>query len=145
MTDKGYFSGCEILACYEDGITTTLSRPETSGNRSKCMYVKADFAYDADADVYRCSRCKTLTYRYTTEEAGLVVRRFWTNVCQTCRGKARDTTGKERLIRVCEPQLPNGASMVSRFPRGTRPRRRGRFVFTALAIVIGPMADKDSP
>jgi hypothetical protein len=62
VADKGYFSGREILACHEDGITTSLPRPETSGNRSKGMYVKADFAYDADADVYRCPAGETLTY-----------------------------------------------------------------------------------
>ncbi|WP_254604372.1 integrase core domain-containing protein [Leisingera sp. ANG59] len=50
VADKGYFSGREIPACHEAGITTTLPRPETSGNRKKGMYVKADFAYDADAD-----------------------------------------------------------------------------------------------
>ena len=98
VADKGYFSGREILACHEEGITTTLPRPETSGNRKKGMYVKADFAYDAEADVYRCPVGETLTYRYTTEEAGLVVRRYWTNVCQTCPLKARCTTGKERRI-----------------------------------------------
>jgi len=98
VADKGYFSGREILACHEEGITTTLPRPETSGNRKKGMYVKADFAYDADADVYRCPAGETLTSRYTTEEGGLVVRRYWTNVCQTCTVKARCTTGKERRI-----------------------------------------------
>ncbi|MEW9922377.1 IS1182 family transposase [Marimonas sp. MJW-29] len=98
VADKGYFSGREILACHEDGITTTLPRPETSGNRKKDMYVKADFAYDADADVYRCPAGETLAYRYTTEEAGLVLRRYWASVCQTCPVKARCTTGKERRI-----------------------------------------------
>jgi hypothetical protein len=98
LADKGYFSGREILACHKEGITATLPRPETSGNRKKDMYVKADFAYDADADVYRCPAGETLTYRYTTEEKGLVVRRYWANVCQTCPVKARCTTGKERRI-----------------------------------------------
>ena len=98
VADKGYFSGREILACHRQGITTTLPRPETSGNRKKGMYVKADFAYDADADVYRCPAGETLTYRYTTEEAGLVVRRYWASVCQTCPLKVRCTTGKERRI-----------------------------------------------
>ena len=98
VADKGYFSGREILACHEDGITTTLPRPETSGNRKKDMYVKADFAYEADADVYRCPAGQTLTYRYTTEEKGLMVRRYWASVCQTCPLKARCTTGKQRRI-----------------------------------------------
>jgi hypothetical protein len=98
VADKGYFSGREILACHQDGITTTLPRPETSGNRKKDMYVKADFAYEADADVYRCPAGETLTYRYTTEEKGLVVRRYWASVCQTCPLKSRCTTGKQRRI-----------------------------------------------
>ena len=98
VADKGYFSGREILACHEEGITTTLPRPETSGNRKKGMYVKADFAYDADEDIYRCPAGETLTYRYTTEEKGLMVRRYWASVCQTCPVRARCTTGKERRI-----------------------------------------------
>lgn len=71
VADKGYFSGREILACHKDGITATLPRPETSGNRKKGMYVKADFAYDADTDICRCPAGETLTYRCTTEEGGL--------------------------------------------------------------------------
>jgi len=98
VADKGYFSGREILACYEDGITTTLPRPETSGNRKKGRYVKADFAYDAGADVYRCPTDETLTYRYTTQEGGLTIRRYWTNACLNCPVKSRCTTGRERRI-----------------------------------------------
>ncbi len=98
VADKGYFSGREILACHEDGVTATLPRPDTSGNRKKSMYVKADFAYEANVDVYRCPAGEALTYRYTTEEGGLVVRRYWTKACQTCPKKARCTTGQERRI-----------------------------------------------
>ena len=47
IADKGYFSGAEILACHQAGIIATVPRPETSGNRKKGMFVKADFAYDA--------------------------------------------------------------------------------------------------
>uniref|UniRef100_UPI002626E08A transposase n=1 Tax=uncultured Jannaschia sp. TaxID=293347 RepID=UPI002626E08A len=46
IADKGYFSSAEILACDQAGVTATVPRPETSGNRSKGMFVKADFAYD---------------------------------------------------------------------------------------------------
>jgi transposase len=98
IADKGYFSGREILACHDAGITTTVPRPETSGNRVKGMYVKADFAYDAADDVYRCPAGEELTYRYTREENGLQMRRYWTNECQDCPVKSRCTTGKERRI-----------------------------------------------
>jgi hypothetical protein len=74
LADKGYFSGVEIAACDKAGITVTLPRPETSGNRKKGMYEKADFKYDADRDVYICPAGDTLTYRYTREEDGLLVK-----------------------------------------------------------------------
>ncbi len=35
LADKGYFSWREILARDEAGITTTVPRPEASGNRIK--------------------------------------------------------------------------------------------------------------
>ncbi|MCE8421650.1 IS5/IS1182 family transposase, partial [Rhodovulum sulfidophilum] len=82
IADKGYFSGSQILACHQAGITTTMPRPETSGNRRKGMYVKADFAYDTARDVYVCPAGEELTYRYTREEDGLRVGRYWTNECQ---------------------------------------------------------------
>ena len=61
LADKGYFSGVEIAACDKAGITVTMPRPETSGNRSKGMYVKADFKYDAERDVYICPTENELT------------------------------------------------------------------------------------
>lgn len=41
LADKGYFSGGEILACHEQGITATVPRPDTSGSRVHGRYVKA--------------------------------------------------------------------------------------------------------
>jgi hypothetical protein len=98
IADKGYFSGSQILACDQAGITTTVPRPETSGNRGKGMYVKADFAYDPARDVYVCPAGEELTYRYTREEDGLRIGRYWTNECQHCLLRHRCTTGKERRI-----------------------------------------------
>ena len=98
IADKGYFSGTEILACHEAGIITTVPRPETSGNRSKGMFVKADFHYEPERDVYRCPAGNALTYRYTREEDGLQLRRYWINDCQYCPLQRRCTTGKERRI-----------------------------------------------
>lgn len=98
VADRGYFSSIEMLACDEAGITPTVPRPETSGNRKKGMFVKADFFYDAATDTYTCPAGRTLTYRYTREENGLMHRRYWQNDCQFCRLRTRCTTGKERRI-----------------------------------------------
>ena len=73
LADRGYCSGRQILTCHEAGITTTIPRPETSGNRAKGLYVKAGFACEASADMYRCLAGEALTCRQTTEEDGLEV------------------------------------------------------------------------
>ena len=53
------------------------------------MYVKADFKYEPDRDVDICPTADALTYRYTREEDGLLVKRYWTKECQICPVKSR--------------------------------------------------------
>jgi transposase len=98
VADRGYFSGEEILACDMAGITVTLPKPLTSGNKLKGRFVKPDFRYVPQEDVYLCPAGERLAYHYTNEEEGLELRRYWTNACQACGMKARCTTGKERRI-----------------------------------------------
>jgi transposase len=98
VADRGYFSGEEILACDKAGITATLPKPMTSGAKSKGRFGKQDFVYLSDEDVYRCPAGEKLTYRYTNEENGQKLRRYWTNVCSHCNLKDSCTTGKERRI-----------------------------------------------
>lgn len=98
LADKGYFSALEILACHKAGITATVPRSDTSGARSKGHFVKADFAYDHDADVYRCPAGQALTHRTTTEQQSLQMRRYWTNACKDCALKSHCTTGQERRV-----------------------------------------------
>jgi transposase len=98
VADRGYFSSEEILACEEASITVTLPKPQTSGNKAKGRFVKQDFRYVAQEDVYICPASERLTYRYTNEEDGLVLRRYWTNACLSCAIKHRCTTGRERRI-----------------------------------------------
>ena len=98
VADRGYFSGPEILACDKAGITVTLPKPMTSGNRAKGRFVKADFRYLADDDVYICPAGERLKYYYTNEEKGLKLRRYWTNACKTCAIKHRCTTSVLRRI-----------------------------------------------
>jgi len=98
VADRGYFSAEQILECAEADVTPTLPKPQTSSNRKKGMFVKPDFRYVADADAYICPAGETLTWRYATEEKGLVVSRYWTNVCGTCPLKDKCTTGPQRRI-----------------------------------------------
>jgi hypothetical protein len=43
-----------------------------------------------------------LTYRYTNEEDGKVLRNYWTTVCSACPLKEKCTTGKERRVKRWE-------------------------------------------
>jgi transposase len=98
VADRGYFDSEEILACENAGITVTLPKPMTSNSKAQGRFGKQDFRYLAEEDVYICPAGEKLAYRYTTEENGLVLRRYWTNACQSCAVKQSCTTGKERRI-----------------------------------------------
>jgi len=98
VADRGYFKSDEIFACEEAGITVTLPKPLTSGAKAKGRFGKQDFVYSASEDVYRCPAAERLTYRYTNEEDGKTMRRYWTTACVTCPLKPQCTTGPERRI-----------------------------------------------
>jgi transposase len=98
VADRGYFDSKEILACELADITVTLPKPQTSGSRAKGRFVKADFRYVAEEDVYICPAGERLIYRFTGEEKGLIKHRYWTSACQSCAIKDLCTSGKERRI-----------------------------------------------
>jgi transposase len=98
VADRGYFNGEEIKACEEAGVTVTLPKPMTSSSKAEGRFGKQDFRYVAAENVYICPAGEKLAYRYTTEENGLVLRRYATNACQSCAIKRSCTTGKGRRV-----------------------------------------------
>jgi len=98
VADRGYFNSQEILACEEAGITVTLPKPLTSSAKKQGRFSKQDFRYLADRDVYLCPAGERLSYRFTREEAGLALRRYWTNACKSCPLKERCTPSPERRV-----------------------------------------------
>src|SRR6202158_3310660 len=125
VADRGYYSGEEILACHQAGITVTLPKPITSGIEAKGRFGKQDFVYLSEEDVYRCPAGEKLSYHYTNEENGLVLRRYWTNACQSCGIKRRCTTGKERRITRWEHEhvLEAVQKRLDKNPQAMRQRR----------------------
>src|SRR6266404_2108275 len=126
VADRGYYSGEEILACEEAGITVYLPKPMTSGINAKGRFGKQDFVYVAADDIYRCPAGEQLTYRYTNEENGKILRRYWTTACQACALKAQCTTGKERRISRWEHEavLEAVQARLDRNPDKMRVRRQ---------------------
>ena len=102
VADRGYFSGEEILACDQAGITVTLPKPITSGAKAKGRFGKQDFVYLPEEDVYRCPAGERLKYYYTNVENGLRLRNYWTNACRTCALKSQCTITVIRRIKRWE-------------------------------------------
>lgn len=125
VADRGYFTSTEILACVEAGITVTLPKPMTSGSRSKGRFVKQDFRYVDDEDVYICPAGERPKYYYTNEEKGLTLRRYWFNACQACAIKDKCTTGKQRRITRWEHEhlLEDVQRRLDENPQAMRTRR----------------------
>jgi hypothetical protein len=125
VADRGYFSGEEILACEEADVTVTLPKPMTSSNRSRGRFVKADFRYLPDEDVYICPAGERLKYYFTNQEKGLTLRRYWTNACRACAIKQRCTTGVQRRITRWEhePLLEAVQRRLDENPQAMRRRR----------------------
>ena len=98
VADRGYYNSPEILACKEANITVTLPKRQTTNNKKRGRFVKADFRYVADEDHYICPAGERLKYYYTNQEKGLTLRRYWTNACQKCALKDQCTTGAQRRI-----------------------------------------------
>ena len=61
IADRGYFSGEEILACQNAGITVTLPKPMTSNSKAEGRFGKQDFRYIPYEDVYICPAGERLT------------------------------------------------------------------------------------
>ena len=47
LADRGYFSGAEILACEQAGVTPYVPRPLTSSAKAEGRFGKQDFVYVA--------------------------------------------------------------------------------------------------
>jgi hypothetical protein len=98
IADRGYFNSPEIKACSDAGIKAYVPKPMTSNAKAEGRFSKADFVYIARDDEYQCPAGQRAIYRYTREEGGLQIRRYWTSACPECPMKARCTTADYRRI-----------------------------------------------
>ena len=101
VADRGYFNGEEIKTCVDAGVTVTSPKPMTSWAKAEGRFGKEDFVYLAEGNVYRCPAGEKLTYRFTSEEHGLELHRYWTNACRNCSLKSRCTPSPQRRVKAC--------------------------------------------
>lgn len=105
VADRGYYTSQEIKACEDEGITTYLPKPQTSGNMAKGFFGKRDFIYKAKDDEYECPAGERLIYRFTRTESGKVIKRYWSSACPSCPIKSRCTTGSYRRVSRWEHEV----------------------------------------
>lgn len=98
IADRGYFSGDEILACEQDGITPYVSKPMTSEAKAEGRFDKADFIYDPQADEYRCPADSRLTWRFARVEGNHLINRYWSSDCPRCPIKEKCTPSQQRRV-----------------------------------------------
>ena len=98
LADRGYFSGLDILACQQAGINAYVPKPQTSGSKAAGRFSKADFRYEPRHDQYRCPAGEPLKWRFTTQEDGKTMHKYWSSNCPTCAIRTQCTTGKYRRI-----------------------------------------------
>jgi transposase len=125
VADRGYFKGEEILACERDNITTYLPKPLTSGSVKKGLFSKRDFVYHPEDDEYECPAAERLIRRFTTEEKGQTIHKYWSSHCPECPIRSRCTTSKYRRVSRWEHEAVIEAleQRLDREPERMRVRR----------------------
>jgi transposase len=98
IADRGYFKSEEILATHEAGIHVYVAKTDTSNASAEGRFGKADFIYDATNNEYRCPAGERLIWRFSAEERGLTVNRYWSSNCKQCALKPQCTPSKQRRV-----------------------------------------------
>jgi len=98
VADRGYYSGTEIHACAQSGITTYIPRTQTSGSQKKGLFGKQDFRYILQDNEYLCPAGERLIWRMKTIEKGRELHKYWSSNCRSCRLKSKCTSSKQRRV-----------------------------------------------
>ena len=114
-------SGADLYASragYRSPEVAAVEIPQSVANLSAMI--------ENDLRGYLCPAGEQLTYHYTNEEAGEMLRRYWTTACQGCALKGQYTTGKERRISRWEHEavLEAVQARLDRNPTKMRERRQ---------------------
>ena len=104
VADRGYYSGEQLLECANNDVITYVPKPLTSSGTKRGFFIKQDFIYDAEIDIYVCPAGQQLTkgaHRSDRQSTDINFYRHLT-ACSTCHLKSRCTTEKLRRIRRWE-------------------------------------------
>ncbi len=125
IADAGYYNGDELQSCEEHNITAYVPHPATSHNKAKGLFDRGEFHYIAEDDEYQCPAGERLIYRFTREEKGKAIQRYWSSACPSCPIRERCTTGKNRRVSrwVHEAVVERAAVRLAAKPDAMKIRR----------------------
>jgi transposase len=125
VADQGYYRGEELLACDETNIVAYVAKSDTSGKRAKGEFGRNEFRYLAEDDEYECPAEERLIYRFTREEAGKKIRRYWSSACVRCPIKSRCTPSVYRRVSRWEHEavVEAAEARLTEHPEMMRTRR----------------------
>ena len=150
LADRGYFNAPEILACEQAGIIPLVPKPLTSNSEAEGRFDKRDFTYDPATDAYECPAGERATHRFTTEENGLTLHKYWSSACPRCSMRTRCTTSSYRRITRWEHEhvLETMQMLLHARPQAAVARRQTvEHVFGTLKSWLGttPLLTKTLP
>ncbi len=127
LADRGYFSGEEILACEGEDVIPICPKPFTSSGRKLGYFVKEDFRYEADRDLYVCPAGHELTQ--AKARAGRETDIYFyrnSKACRDCMIRPQCTPEPLRRIRRWEHERVLDAMQhrLDRMPDAMRVRRQ---------------------
>lgn len=77
-----------------------LPKPNTSGARANGRFDRAEFIY-IQSDEYEFPAGQRAIYRFTREESGQQIRRYWSSACKQCPIKSQCTPSDPVSLRCC--------------------------------------------
>jgi hypothetical protein len=102
FADRGYYSGHELKACEDAGITTFVPKPMTSNAKAEGRFDKTDFVFIAERNEYQCPAGERAIYRCNSVDKSGTVAIYWSSACPNRAIRQQCTTGKQRRIRRWE-------------------------------------------
>jgi hypothetical protein len=98
VADQGYYRGEELLACERSNIAPYIAKIDTAAKRAKGEFPRSAFRYIPEDDEYECPAGKRLIYRFTRNESGKEIRRYWSSECPRCPLKSACTPSVQRRV-----------------------------------------------
>ncbi len=126
IADRGYYKGPEILDSEKAGVQTLIPKPMTSGSKAEGRFSKADFVFDAKADMYRCPAGQVLRRGPDRVEDAMTLHSYVRYGCSNCPLKTECTPAGFRRIRRWEHEdvLDAMQRRLDRNPDAMKIRRR---------------------